>query len=324
MRAERDQRTTTGRSLPELAGKAVREWIQPLIDQLGDAVAEETNADPFQRDPESVASAWPLLKATQLYFSSELRGWENVPKGEPVIFVGNHSGGMMTLDPIPLILRWIESRGSEDPLYGLAYDLLFTYRGIGPLLRRVGCLPASHENAERALSKGASLIVFPGGDYEVFRPWSERNQIQFAGRMGFVELALAAGVRVIPMTIHGAHDSTLVLTRGEGIARTMGLDRLRIKVFPFIWNIPFGPTPGFIPSLPLPAKVTVELGAPLDWSHHGPAALDDPEIIQSCYDEITTTMQRTMDRLAKEHPNPLLSRAAEFSPVRAVRSLTGL
>ncbi|MBW2231175.1 MAG: acyltransferase family protein [Deltaproteobacteria bacterium] len=300
-------------SVPTVPGDASHELLEPVIDRVGDTVSPENDWDDFQRDPDFVAASLPLLRALDGYFGTELRGWENIPEGEPVLFVGNHSGGMMTLDPVSLMLRWIEERGAAAPIYGLTYDLLFA-PGIGSLLRRLGCLPASQANARRALDKGASLIVFPGGDYEVFRPWTERNQIQFGGRMGFVELALRAGVRIVPMTIHGAHESTVVLTRGRRFARRIGLDRLRVKVFPFIWNFPLGVTPAFIPSIPLPAKRTVSLAEPIDWRHIDPEDADDPEILQACYDEVTGVMQESLDEMARERPYPLLSRAADWLP----------
>lgn len=290
--------------------------LAPIVDQLARVIDEEKQTDPFQRDPEFVLKMLPFLRAIADYFGAELRGWENVPLREPVIFVGNHSGGTMTVDPIPLIVRWVEERGPDVPICSLAYDLLFAYPMIGDWLRRMGNLPASHANGRFALDKGASVIVFPGGDYEVFRPWRERNRIDFGGRTGFVELAIRAGVRVVPMTIHGAHESTLVLTRGHRIARTMGLDRLRIKVFPVIWNVPFGLMPAFVPSFPLPAKITVSLGEPLDWRHYSPEESDDPEVLQACYDEITGVMQETLTRLAAERPYPLLSRMADLLPGR--------
>jgi 1-acyl-sn-glycerol-3-phosphate acyltransferase len=264
----------------------------------------------------------PLLKLVNGYMGTELRGWENMPKGEPLLIVGNHSGGALTMDPIPLITRWIEAWGTETPLYALAYDLLFSMPGIGPLLPRVGCVPASHHNAGRALEKGASVIVFPGGDYEVFRPWRERNQIQFGGRMGFIELALNMGVRVVPMTIHGAHESTFVMTRGHQIAKSIGLDRLKVKVCPITWSIPFGPVPAVVPSLPLPTKVTVQLGRPLDWSHFSAEQADNPEVLQHCYDEITGVMQGTLDDLARERPYPALTRLGELRPDRLLGHLT--
>lgn len=300
-------------ALKKQLGEASEALMRPLLDFMDQQLQEEYSQDPFGRDPELIASISPALNAIATYFDAEVRGWENVPEGEPVLIVGNHSGGALTFDPVPLLRKWYEMRGYEDPIYGLAHNIFFGQGQIGSFMKRLGCLPASHENAAKALDKGASVIVFPGGDYEVFRPWAERNQIRFGGRMGFVELAISKGVRVVPMTIHGAHESTLVLTRGHRIAQRIGLDRLRLKSFPIIWSLPFGPAPAFIPSLPLPCKITVQLGAPLDWSKHGPEAADDPEVVQECYEEITGRMQRTLDALASERPYPLLSRFFDWA-----------
>jgi len=298
-------------------------WMQPVIDALDHATAEEIKRDPFQRDPAVVQSYLPYLKATARYFGTEIRGWENLPEKGPFLIVGNHSGGAETTDAYGILARWIEERGPEAPLYSLAYNLLFAYPVVGRLLPKLGMLPASHENGQRALAEGAAVIGFPGGDPEVFRPWAHRNRIEFADHKGFITLALSAGVPVVPMTIHGAHQSTFVLTRGDSIAERLGLTRLRIKVFPLILNIPFGVTPAFVPTLQLPAKVTIELGRPIDWSRFGPEKADDPDVLQQCYDEITGIMQETMDRLAKEHPHPVLERLAELRPSRLARRLWG-
>jgi 1-acyl-sn-glycerol-3-phosphate acyltransferase len=295
--------------------------MRPLVDAIDEAVKAELRQDPFQRDPTAVRVVLPLIKAVNRYFGAEVRGWENLPQNGAVLVVGNHSGGAQTIDVAPLLEHWIEDRGPRASLYMLGYDLLFAFPIVGPLWRKLGLLRASPSMARAALKRGAAVVVFPGGDYEVFRPWSKRNKIDFGGHTGFVELAIAARVPVVPMTIHGTHQSTIVLTRGRKIARWMGLERLHIKVFPFIWNIPLGVTPAFIPSLQLPAKVTVQFGEPLDWSHYGPEKAADPKVVQKCYGEITGVMQRTLDALAREHPYPVLSRLNELRPSRLVGRL---
>lgn len=286
----------------------------PLVDVLNATISTETRRNPFQRDPAFIAQLRPLIKAINFYFGTTVRGWQHVPRRGPFLIVGNHSGGAEPNDFWFLLDAWIEQRGVDAPLYGLGYDLLFGMPVVGPMLRRIGVVPASHANAKRALARDAAVVVFPGGDYEVFRPWTERNRIEFGGRTGFIELALTAGVPVVPMTIHGAHQSTLALTRGRRIARWTGIDRLDVNVFPFIWNIPFGLTPAFIPSVQLPAKVTVQFGKPLDWSHYGAAAARDSAVLKRCYGEITRSMQRTLDALARQHPYPVISRIAELTP----------
>jgi 1-acyl-sn-glycerol-3-phosphate acyltransferase len=293
--------------------------LQPVVDAIDEAAAEQIRRDPFRRDPRLVREYLPYFKASALYFGTEIRGWENLPAEGPFLIVGNHSGGAETNDSAAFIARWVEERGPEAPLYSLAYDLLFAYPGVGRLLPKLGLVPASPENGRKALAMGAVVLVFPGGDDEVFRPWTHRNKIEFGGHKGFLELAIASGVPVVPMTIHGAHQSTFVLTRGRRLAERVGLTRLRIKVFPLTWNIPFGITPALIPSFQLPAKVTIQLGEPLDWSHYGAEKARDPDVLQRCYDEITSVMQQTLDELAREHPYPVLTRLNELRPINVLR-----
>jgi 1-acyl-sn-glycerol-3-phosphate acyltransferase len=297
--------------------------MRPLVDTIDAAMKAHLREEPFQRDPRLVQLALPLIKAVNRYFGVEVRGWENLPAAGAMLIVGNHSGGAQTVDVAPLLEQWIRNRGAVAPLYMLGYDLLFAVPVLTSLWRKLGLLRADPGMARAALERGAAVVVFPGGDYEVFRSWSERNTIAFGGHAGFVELALAARVPVVPMTIHGAHQSTLVLTRGQGIARWMGLERLHIKVFPFIWNIPFGVTPAFVPSLQLPAKVTVQFGKPLDWSRFRPEEAADRRVVRRCYAEITELMQHTLDALAREHPHPILSRLNELRPSRILRRLVG-
>jgi len=296
----------------------------PLVRTVGGAVRSGLRTQPFQRDPAFIAELSPLLTAVNAYFGTELEGWEHVPKQGPCLLVGNHSGGAGTNDFAFLLYHWLKERGPEAPLYGLAYNLLFSAPLLGTALRRMGVVPASHTNARKALAMGAAVAVFPGGDYEVFRPWSERNRIDFAGRMGFITLAISSGVPVVPMTIHGAHQSTLVLTRGRRLAQLAGMDRLAVNVFPLIWNIPLGLTPAFVPSLQLPSKVTVHFGAPLDWSGYGARQARDPMVLQACYAQITGVMQQTLNRLARRRPYPVLTRLRELSLGTALRQLEDL
>jgi 1-acyl-sn-glycerol-3-phosphate acyltransferase len=301
------RRTSPKTTAPESRGR----W-RPLLDTLDTAIRDARQENPFQRDARAVARLQPLLRGVCTYYGTEVRGWHNLPRRGPFLVVGNHSGGAQTTDLAFFLAEWVKTRGAAAPLYALAYDLMFSYPVIGPALRQIGVVPASLENARRALAMKAAVVVFPGGDYEVFRPWSQRNRIEFGGHQGFVQLALSTGVPVVPMTIHGAHQSTLVVTRGRWLARWMGIKRLHVNVFPLIWNIPLGLTPAFVPSVQLPSKVTVCIDEPFDWSRHGARAADDPEVRAECYREITGRMQQTLDDMALEHPYPVLARLDEL------------
>jgi 1-acyl-sn-glycerol-3-phosphate acyltransferase len=264
-----------------------------------------------QYDPAFMARILPWMERFSRYFAADVRGLSWLPAG-PFLLVGNHSGGALTPDTSALYVAWYRERGFDDPLMGLAFDAMFGVPKVRDLMRKIGQMPASMKNAEAALTSGKSVLVYPGGSYEVFRPYGERNRILFNGRKGFIKLALRTGVPVVPVVGHGGHETTVVLTRGERIARMVGADLVRADVWPIVVQVPWGVSTPALPGVPLPAKITVQVGKPLDWSRHGSAAAEDESVLERCYEEITGVMQSTLDELARENPQPLLSRVRSW------------
>ena len=113
---------------------------------------------------------------------------------------------------------------------------------------------------------------------------------------------------MVPAVSVGAHETVIVLARGVRVAKLLGIDRMfRIKVMPLVLGPPFGIVPGGIPTWPLPAKITVEFGEPIDWSaRYNPEAADDDVIVRACHEELTGVMQSTLDRLASMRRFPVL------------------
>jgi len=275
-----------------------------MEEDVGSTVASAGSA----RDPSFLRKVRPILDLYCRYFRSEVRGFERLPERGPFLVVGNHSGGQMPPDIPVLLTAWWRERGDRDDIHALFHHFLIGMPGVGDLLRRAGGIEADPDAAEAVLRQGGVLLDYPGGDHEVFRPWRDRNRITFDGRLGFVRLALRTQVPVVPAVSVGTHETLVVLARGERVARYLGLDRrFRIKVMPIVFGPPFGFVPGGIPTWPLPAKITVELGEPFDWTlEHGPEAADDEAVVRECYDEITTAMQETLDRLSRERHLPIL------------------
>lgn len=278
------------------------------LDSLGHRASLAHEMVASGRDPDFIRRQLPVVEAALRYFAPEVRHDERLPAAGPVLVVGNHSGLFYMPDMWATAVAIVRRRGVDSPAYGLGYDLLFAIPGVESVLRRFGALPASGTAGEQALAEDAALLVYPGGDWEACRPWTQRNRVDLHGRKGFVRLALRAGVPVVPVVAHGAHNSVCVLTRGERIAHTLGFERVRVKVMPFVLGVPFGVTPVVLPPLPLPAKVTVDFLAPLDWSGEDPAAADDPRVVQQHYDEVTDVLQAGLDALVADRPHPLLSR----------------
>jgi 1-acyl-sn-glycerol-3-phosphate acyltransferase len=248
-----------------------------------------------------------MLELYATYFRSEVKGFERVPEHGPFLVVGNHSGGQTPPDIPVLLTAWWRERGEEEQVYALFHHFLLGIPGVRRLLERAGAVEAGPTDAEAILRGDGILFDYPGGDYEVFRPWWERNRIDFGGRLGFVRLALRTQVPIVPAVSVGSHETLVVLARGQRLARCLRLDRIfRIKVMPLVFGPPFGFVPGGIPTWPLPAKITVELCEPLRWSRYGPDAAEDDAIVRRCYDEVTEAMQATLDRLAAERRFPIL------------------
>jgi 1-acyl-sn-glycerol-3-phosphate acyltransferase len=277
----------------------------PATERLARAARSRVpEADLHERDPDFIREQMPWMWLfASLYFRGEVRGLGNIPADGPVLLVGNHSGGNIAPDMWVFGLAFSAYFGVERRLYQLAHNLVLSFPGLGAL-RKFGTIAASRENAQRVLDSGASLLVYPGGDHEVHRPVWDRNRIDFDGRTGFLRLALRSDVPIVPIVAIGGQETSLFLSRGEGLARLLRLDRiLRLKVLPISLAIPWGLNVGdFLGHVPLPAKITVEVLAPIDLhAELGP----DPDLDEA-YALVTERMQRALDALAAERRLPVI------------------
>lgn len=267
-------------------------------------VADKAETTGFwaQRDPSWVARALPLLRlAVKGWFRSEVHDIDKIPDGGALL-VSNHSGGVIAMDvPVIAVAFW-DHFGADRPLYVLAHDILF----LGPakeIFARTGFVPANRENAHGILQSGGVTIVFPGGDYDVFRPTTSANRIDFEGRTGYVRTALEAGVPLVPVVSIGGHEAQLFLSRGESLARILRLERLtRMKFVPVSFGFPFGFSLGLPPNLPLPTKIETRLLDPVFITEEFG---DDPDI-----DEVDRVirdrMQSTLDQMARARRFPVI------------------
>jgi len=257
------------------------------------------------RDPDFIREALPLLwLLSTFYFRAEVRDLGNVPADGPALLVGNHSGGNMIVDTFIFSLAFSTHFGVERPFHQLAHNLAIAWPLAGGMLRKSGTLSASHEHAEAALAAGAPVLVYPGGDWETHRPSWEGNRVEFAGRKGFVQLALDAGVPIVPVVSIGGQETALFLSRGAGLAQALRLDRLaRLKVLPISLALPWGLNVGdFAGHFPLPAKITIEVLPPIDLEREfGP----NPDV-DEVYQRVTAQMQDALDGLAAERRFPVI------------------
>jgi 1-acyl-sn-glycerol-3-phosphate acyltransferase len=261
-------------------------------------------ADLDERDPDYIRESLPRLwLLASLYFRAEVRGLGNVPEEGPVLLVGNHSGGNVTPDTGVFTLAFSTYFGVERVFHQLAHNLVLSMPGLS-FLRKYGTVAASHANARKALQAGAAVLVYPGGDYEVHRPSWEGRRVNFGGRKGFLRLALEQGVPIVPVVSIGGQETALFLSRGERLAKLLGLDRaFRLKVLPISLGIPWGLNVGdMLGHLPLPAKITIEALPAIDLRREFGA---DPDL-DEVYDHLVRVMQETLDALAAARRFPVI------------------
>ena len=290
-------------SAPELLGSVSSLATRAVGGAASKVLARVPKADLDIRDTDYIRETLPgLWMLASLYFRAEVRGLHHIPREGPVLLVGNHSGGMMAPDLFVFVLAFSTHFGVERRFYQLAHNGVVA-SPAGRLVRRYGTVAADPRNAELALESGAAVLVYPGGDHEVFRPSWESGRVDFGGRKGFIRLALKLGVPIQPVVSIGSQETALFLTRGERLAKLARLDKLmRLKTAPIMFALPFGLMPGVFGHIPLPSKITIQVMEKIDLrERYG----DDPDVEQIS-DDVIAGMQDVLSALSAERRLPVI------------------
>jgi 1-acyl-sn-glycerol-3-phosphate acyltransferase len=155
------------------------------------------------------------------WFRVEWEGWEHLPENGGALLVANHAGAIPP--DAPSIMHGIE-RDLKRPVYGLAENLFRKMPVIGTLWSRSGGVAAHPDNAYRLLHDEKQLVlVFPEGTKGTGKQYAERYRLRRFGRGGFVEIAMRAGVPVIPIAVMGAEEAMPILFKSPRLAKAMNL-----------------------------------------------------------------------------------------------------
>jgi len=262
--------------------------------------------DPNDFDPASVNAARRWLGSAfgpRRYFRVEVRGWEHLPAA-PAMVVSNHSGGTLFLDSWGLLWAWYTHHGARQrPLHPAVHDVLMSNRISGRFLAECGAVRADRALAERVFDCGHDLLVMPGGDLDVWRPYKDRYKVRFAGRTGYAQIALERGVPVVPVANAGAHETFVVLTDGQQLAEALRLPQLvRAHIWPVHLSFPWGLGIGPWPHLPPPTKLRYRFGPPIDPREVGwrPGAEVTEGMVEAFDEKVRQGVQTQLDRLREE------------------------
>ncbi|MBZ0271857.1 acyltransferase family protein [bacterium] len=251
-------------------------------------------------DLDFVRRLMPIVRPGKWYFRSRVYGVEKIPEGRAII-VGNHNSGITFFDPFLIVEHWYGRPGNVEPIWFMAHEAVLKLPVLGALLPRLGAIRASPENAHKILARGGKFGVYPGGDYDAFKPYRDRHRIDFAGRKGFARIAVETKTPIVPLAHVGGHETFFVLTRGETLAKILRLDKtLRSKVFPISIAAPWGLMIGPMFHLPLPARVVARFGDPIDTAKIIRGARSFDAKVDRVYNAVTETLQGMIDEIVAD------------------------
>jgi 1-acyl-sn-glycerol-3-phosphate acyltransferase len=164
-----------------------------------------------------------LEPVVRLCHRPTLVGIEHLPKSGPFLLVANHSAGLGIAEILSFLAMYLRDVGPARPLAGFAHPVGFRVFPLSAALRSIGAIPSTYAAAERALSAGVPILVFPGGDHETLRPIWHANRVDFGGRMGFLRIARSAKVPIVPLGIRGGHFTAPMLLRSRILAMLLGV-----------------------------------------------------------------------------------------------------
>ena len=172
------------------------------------------------------------------WFRAEWEHFDRIPTEGGALIVANHAAAIPS--DAPVIMHGIETRLGR-PVYGLADHYFRSIPVVGTLWARNGGVVAQPDNAYRLLREQNQLVmVFPEGTKGPSKTYNERYRLRRFGRGGYVEIAMRAGVPIIPIAVVGAEESMPILTRVPALSKLLGT-----PYFPITANmLAFGPMGG--------------------------------------------------------------------------------
>jgi 1-acyl-sn-glycerol-3-phosphate acyltransferase len=237
----------------------------------------------------------PMLRALYRdWFRTEVFGLKNVPEAGGGLIVGNHSG-TLALDALMLATALRDQHTERRDLRLLGADLVFRVPILSELARKAGATVACNPDAERLLTGGELLGVFPEGFKGIGKRYADRYQLQRFGRGGFVSAALRTGAPIVPVAIVGAEEIYPILADLKPLARLLGV--------PFFPVTPTFPLLGPLGLIPLPSKWMIEFCEPIPTAHLTDYA-DDPMVVYNLADQVRETIQATLYELLAKRPDP--------------------
>lgn len=226
------------------------------------------------------------FKVWRRYFRFETEGFEVLRDTETSLIVGYH-GGPWTFD------LWMLGDRMHDELgyfpRAVWHRLWWAIPGLNQAVTGLGGLrgaPTADE-IDELRARGEHLVVAPGGMREAMRPFWDGGRVDLGDRRGYLRLALAHDLPIIPVVATGLDGTFVGFNDGYRTSkRVLGRGDLPA------W-LAFGMGGVWPLALPFPVKIRQRVGEPIRLG----ALAADGDRLERAHALVATTLQAMLDDL---------------------------
>ncbi|CAM9916412.1 unnamed protein product, partial [Phaeothamnion confervicola] len=170
---------------------------------------------------------------------------------------GFHPHGNLVLSRIALVGPSWDQLFPGVETRTLAATPIFYFPGAREMSLALGAVDAGRQTAAAMLDEGKSLVLWPGGNREIFcnSPNRKETVLYLTRRLGFIKLAMRAGAPLVPTFVFGEKFAYNQIDMPEFVWRTV----LRIFKMPVLvfWG-------RFFTWLPFRVDLGVVFGQPVE------------------------------------------------------------
>lgn len=232
-------------------------------------------------DLDFLDSILPYFRGLRGYTRLKVDGLEHVPQEGPAILAANHTG-WLGLD-YALAALVLHDEAGRIPR-GLVHQAWFIAPQTAQFAAKVGLTKVSKEAMAKELAAGNLVIVFPEGEKGAFRAGTGYQLSEFA--RGFVRVAMAEKVPIVPVAILGGEESNPV-------------DRT-IDSYEKLLKMPI-PVPRNL--IPKPVKWRIRFLPAIEVAGKDAG---DRDMVHAVARDVQDVIQKALDQLKVERGNPYL------------------
>jgi 1-acyl-sn-glycerol-3-phosphate acyltransferase len=263
------------------------------------------NADLIQRrstgdyDTDEWGVDWEFLDVVRpfftflykVYWRVKTTGIENIPIQGRTLLVANHSG-QLPWDGTMIATAVMTDHSAQRLVRTLYSEWVPRVPFFSSWAVRIGQALATEDNGVRLLEQDELVAVFPEGHKGIGKVYRDRYRLAPFSQGDFAEMALEAQAPIIPVSVVGAEETYISLTKSSAGAKIT-----RAPYFPIS---PTFPWLGLLGLVPLPTKWYIDFGEQIAMDRYEPDAAKNLVLVSQISDQVRNAVQEMVHgRLAR-------------------------